>query len=145
MPNTNSNITLYATYDGVYDDVQLPSGLAINTYTLISSGASTDSILTDVLFRNFNTSTAVLFDIIICPTGSQLSAQYNTVQISIPPNSGNNGSTAKASFAAIAPAEFDIDMSGNRILALKSGVSLYVQNKAALTAAINVRAKRRNY
>jgi len=125
--------------------VKLASGLTINTTTLIGSGSTNGSLVTDVLFRNLDGSNARNLDIVICPTGSQATAEYNCVQIAIPANSGNNGTVAQASLAALAPALFGLDLSGNRVIGLEgSGLSgtewsIYVVNKAALTADMYVR------
>jgi hypothetical protein len=67
------------------------------------------------------------------------------VQVSIPANSGNNGTTALASLAALAPAVFDLDLAGNRVITIESGVPLYVVNKTALTADLYVRLKTRGF
>lgn len=144
MPTTSSNITLYATYQASYDSVVIASATALNTYTLVATAPATGCLVTDLLFRSADAS-ARNFNIVLAPTGSQATAQYSMVQVSIPANSGNNGSTAIASLAALAPSIFDIDLAGNRVLSLESGTSIYVQNTAATTGAITVTAKRRNY
>lgn len=143
--NSSSNTTSFATLTGTYPAVQLASGLALNTDTLIATGAANASTVLDALFRNLDGSNARNFDIIICPTGSNATVQYNRVQISIPAASGNNGTTALASLAALAPSLFDLDLAGNRVITLESTTSIYVRNKAALTADIWVSVKQRNF
>lgn len=145
MPNTSTaNIILYATKEGVLDQVTIASGTALNTYTKISDANPNGSLITDILFRSASAA-ATNFNIIIAPTGSQSTAQYSVVQVSIAANSGNNGTTAIASLASLAPAIFDIDLAGNRVISIESGISIYVQNTAATAGLITVTAKRRNY
>ena len=139
---SSSNQTSFCTLTADYVAVKLASGLAINTATLLCTGSTNASVVTDILFRNTDITNIRLFDFFIGPTTT---AENNLVQISIPANSGNNGSVALASLAALAPAIFDIDLAGNRIITLESGTSLYVVNKAALTADMYVRVKRRNF
>jgi hypothetical protein len=139
---SNSNQTSFCTLTADYVAVKLASGLAINTATLLCTGNTNASVVTDVLFRNTDTSVARLLDFFIGPTTTP---ENNLVQISIPANAGNNGSVALASLAALAPAIFDIDLAGNRVITLESGTSLYVVNKSALTADMYVRVKRRNF
>lgn len=142
--NTSSNQLAFATLTGTYPAVQLASGLAINTDTLICTGATNASVLLDLLFRNLAAS-AVNFDIIICATGSNATVQNNRAQIVIPASAGNNGTVLLASLAALAPSLFDLDLAGNRLLTLESGISVYVRNKAALTADVWVTAKLRSF
>ena len=143
MPSTSANITLYATCKAAYDAVLIASGTAANAYTLITTGGTNGSIITDILFRSADAARS--YNIIICPTGSNTSAQYNAVMVSIPASSGNNGSTAQAQLSALAPQLFDIDLAGNRVLTLESGISIYVQNTALTTGAMTITAKRRDY
>ncbi|ASU33143.1 hypothetical protein [Mucilaginibacter xinganensis] len=143
--NSSSNTTSFATLTGTYPAVKLASGLAANTDTLIVSGATNASIVLDVLFRNLDGSNARNFDIIICPTSSNATDYYNRAQISVPANSGNNGSAALASLASLMPTFFDLDLAGNRVLTLEGGISIYVRNKAALTADIYVMVKLRSF
>nr|WP_294796393.1 hypothetical protein [uncultured Mucilaginibacter sp.] len=143
--DTSSNQLSFSTLTGVYPATRLASGLAINTDTLVATGASHASIVLDVLFRNLDVSNARNFDIIICTTGSNATNENNRVQISVPANSGNNGSTSLASLAANAPSLFDMDLAGNRVLTLESGISIYVRNKAALTADIYITVKLRSF
>ena len=140
--NTSSNQLSFTTLTADYPAVRIPSGTAANTATLITQGATNASVVLDVLFRNLDTGNARLFDIYI---GTNTTAENNLVQVNIPANSGNNGSTTIASLAALAPAIFDLDLAGNRVITLESGVPIYVVNKVALTADIYVRAKRRNF
>ncbi|HEY0246236.1 MAG TPA: hypothetical protein VGC01_11780 [Mucilaginibacter sp.] len=139
-----SNQNSFATLTGTYPAIKLASGLTINTDTLIVTGASHASIVMDVLFRSLET-TARNFDIIICATGSNSTSENNRAQISVPANSGNNGSAALASLAALMPTLFDLDLAGNRALTLENGISIYVRNKAALTADIYVTVKLRSF
>jgi hypothetical protein len=143
--NSSSNTTSFATLTGTYPAIDIASGTAINTDTLVATGTTNASVVLDILFRNTDTSDARNFDIIICPTGSNSTAQYNRVQISVPANSGNNGSVAIASLAALAPSLFDIDLAGNRLITLESTESIYVRNKAALTSDVYVMVKQRNF
>ena len=143
--NSSSNQLSFATLTGKYPAIDLASGLSANTDTLVATGDTNASIVLDILFRNTDSSNARNFDIIICPTGSNSTAQYNRVQISVPANSGNNGSTTIASLAALAPALFDLDLAGNRVITLESTESIYVRNKAALTADMYVMVKQRSF
>ncbi|HEY4326394.1 MAG TPA: hypothetical protein VGN20_20590 [Mucilaginibacter sp.] len=143
--DSSSNQLGFCTLTQTYDNVDIASGTTINTDSLITTGASHASVITDIVFRNLDGSNARSFDIIICATGSNATAKYNVAQIAIPANSGNNGTTALASLAALAPQLFDIDLAGNRVITLESGISIYVRNKAALTADMIVMAKRRNF
>lgn len=142
--NSSSNTTSFSTLTGTYPGVKLASGLSADTDTLIVSGATNTSIVLDVLFRSME-STTRNFDIIICPTGSNSIDYYNRVQISIPANSGNNGSAALASLASLMPTLFDLDLAGNRVLTLESGISIYVRNKTALAADIYAMVKLRSF
>lgn len=143
--NSSSNQLSFATLTGKYPAIDLASGLAANTDTLVATGDTNASIVLDILFRNTDATNARNFDIIICPTGSNATAQYNRVQITVPANSGNNGTTAIASLAALAPALFDLDLAGNRVITLESTESIYVRNKAALTADMYVMVKQRSF
>src|ERR1700744_5227771 len=140
--DSSSNQTSFCTLTADYVAVKLASGLAINTATQLCSGGTHASVITDVLFRNTDGTNARNLDFFI---GATTTAENNLVQISIPAASGNNGTTPLASLAALAPAIFDIDLAGNRIITLESGTSIYVVNKAALTADMYVRVKRRNF
>ena len=114
------------------------------------TGPTYAAIITDLLFRNVSTS-AVSLNIILVPngggtpTGSPYAGAYYITQISIPANSGNNGSTPLASLAGLAPLLFDIDLAGNKILGLEPGVAIYVQNLSTLTGILNITPKLRNY
>jgi len=143
--NSSSNTTSFATLTGSYPAIDIASGTTINTDTLVATGATNASVVLDVLFRNTDTSNVRNFDIIICPTGSNSTSQYNRTQIAIPANAGNNGSVQLASLAALAPQLFDIDLAGNRLITLESTESIYVRNKAALTADMYVMVKQRNF
>ena len=140
--DSSSNQTSFCTLTADYVAIKLASGLAINTATQLCSGETHASVITDVLFRNTDGTNARNLDFFI---GATTTAENNLVQISIPAASGNNGTTSLASLAALAPAIFDIDLAGNRIITLESGTSIYVVNKAALTADMYIRVKRRNF
>jgi len=143
--NSSSNTSSFSTLTGAYPAIDLASGLSINTDTLVATGATNASVVLDILFRNTDASNIRNFDIIICPTGSNATAQYNRTQIAVQANAGNNGSVSLASLAALAPQLFDIDLAGNRLITLESTMSIYVRNKAALTADIYVMVKQRNF
>src|ERR1700742_1083737 len=140
--DSSSNQTSFCTLTADYVAVKLASGLAINTATLLCSGSTHASVVTDILFRNTDTTNTRNFDFFIGPTTT---TENNLVQISIPANSGNNGTTALASLASLAPAIFDIDLAGNRIITLESVTSIHIVNKVALTEDMYVRLKRRNF
>ena len=139
---SNSNQTVFATLTSAYVAVKLASGLAANTATLLFTGAINGSVITDVLFRNTDASNSRNLDFFI---GSNSTTENNLVQVSIPASAGNNGSTALASLAALAPAVFDLDLAGNRVITIESGVALYAVNKTALTADMYVRLKTRGF
>ena len=139
---SNSNQTVFATLTSTYVAVKLASGLAVNTATLLFTGATNGSVITDILFRNTDATNARNFDFFI---GSSSTAENNLVQVSIPANSGNNGTTALTSLAGLAPAVFDLDLAGNRVITIESGIALYVVNKAALTADLYIRLKTRGF
>jgi hypothetical protein len=142
--NSSSNTTSFATLTGTYPAVTIASGTAINTDTLITTGATNASIVLDVLFRNLATGT-INFDIILCATGSNTTEANNRVQIQIPGSAGNNGSIQLGSLAALAPQLFDLDLAGNRVVTLESGISVYVRNKAILSGDVCVTVKQRNF
>jgi hypothetical protein len=139
---SNSNQTVFATLTSTYIAVKLASGLAVNTATLLFTGATNGSVITDILFRNTDASNVRNLDFFI---GSSATPENNLVQVSIPASSGNNESTALASLAALAPVIFDLDLAGNRVITIESGVALYVVNKTALTADMYVRLKTRGF
>jgi len=143
--NSSSNTTSFATLTGAYPAIDLASALSINTDTLVATGATNASVVLDILFRNTDASNIRNFDIIICPTGSNATAQYNRTQIAVPASAGNNGNVQLASLAALAPQLFDIDLAGNRLITLESTMSIYVRNKAALTSDVYVMVKQRNF
>lgn len=145
MPGTNANTILYATRAASLPVVNIASGTTASTYTLVTTAASSyGSVITDILFRSAD-GTARLFDIIICATGSQTTAENARVRVSIPGNSGNNGSTAIASLASLVPALFDLDLAGNRVIGLEAGQSIYVKSTSTLAGDIYVTAKQRDY
>ncbi|HEY4326158.1 MAG TPA: hypothetical protein VGN20_19380 [Mucilaginibacter sp.] len=143
--DSSSNQTSFATLTGTYPATKCASGLAANTDTLVATGASHASIVTDILFRNTDSSNIRNFDIVICATGSNSTVENNRVQIAVPANAGNNGSVQLASLAALASQLFDLDLAGNRVLTLESGISIYVRNKAALTADVYINVKLRSF
>ncbi len=106
--------------------------------------AANASVVLDVLFRSLEAA-ARNFDIIICATGSNTTVENNRVQVTIPANAGNNGSVSLAGLSSLAPLLFDMDLAGNRVITLESGISIYVRNKAALAADIWVTAKLRSF
>lgn len=134
MPGGSANQQLYATKTAVKTKTLLASGLTINTNTLVFTAGSQGSIVQDVLLRNTDTSNARLFDVLVNGTTST----DNIGQISIPANAGNNGTVALASLKALLPQLYKFDANGNLILALESGQTIHLQNKAALTADIRV-------
>jgi len=140
----NSNTTSYATKTGTYPAVKITSGTAANTDTLVCTGATDGSLLLDLLFRSKDSSNKN-FDIIICSTGQNSTDYYNRVQISVPANSGNNGSISIASLASLAPLLFDLDLAGNRVITLEPGISVYVRNTTATTGDIFVTGKLRSF
>jgi hypothetical protein len=139
--NSSSNTTSFATLTQSYPAVNIASGTAANTITGVTTGNTNASVVTDLLFRNLGTG-AVNFDVYIGATGT---AQNKIVQISVPGSSGNNGSTALGSLAALAPQLFDLDLAGNRVITLESGIALSVSNTATTSAAVYVMAKQRNF
>lgn len=144
--NVSSNQVTYNPKTSRLVAVNLANSLAINTKTLIFTGNANSSVCTDLLFRNFNTSTAVLFDIWI--GANNTSAENNRVQVSIPANSGNNGVVSIASLAALCPQLFDNNLAGDRVIFLEdASISIWVENKAALSGSgqINVTAKVRDF
>jgi hypothetical protein len=149
--DTSSNQLIFSTLTQSYDNVDIASGTGSNTDTLVTTAATNASVITDIVFRNLDGTNARNFDIIICPTGSNSTTKYNIAQIAVPANSGNNGTVALASLAALAPQLFDIDLAGNRVITLEgtgsvaTAISIYVRNKAALTADMIVMVKRRNF
>jgi len=143
--NSSSNTTSFATLTSAYPAINLASGLSANTDTLVVTGATNASVILDILFRNTDGTNGRNFDIIICPTGSNATAQYNRTQIVVPANAGHTGTVQLASLAALVPQLFDIDLAGNRLITLESTLSIYVRNKAALTADIYVMVKQRSF
>jgi hypothetical protein len=143
--DASSNQLSFSTLTGTYPAVKLASGLTINSDTLAVTGASHASVVTDILFRNTDGTNIRNLDIIVCATGSNGTAENNRCQVAVPVNAGNNGAVAIASLAALAPQLFDLDLAGNRIMILETGISIYVRNKAALTADMYVMVKLRSY
>ena len=143
MPNTTSNVILYATLAARYPVINIATSTA-TTQTLLITAASTGTIVTDILWRTSD-ATPRVWEFIICATGSQATAGNNRVAFTIPASSGNNGTVAIASLAALVPALFDIDLAGNRVITLESGQSIYVQNNATSAGYNYITAKARDY
>jgi hypothetical protein len=143
--DSSSNQTSFATLTGTYPATLIASGAGANLDNLIVTGGAHASIVLDMLFRNTDATNARNYDIIICTTGSSGNALFNRVQISIPANAGNNGTVSLASLASLAPSLFDLDLAGNKVLTLESGLSIYVRNKAALTADMIITTKLRSF
>lgn len=144
MPNPTSNTILYATQTARYPVTVLPTATAANTTTLLVTGASGGTIITDVLFRSAD-ATIRAFDIILCATGDQATTGNARQQVNIAVGAGNTGAVAIASLAALAPSLFDIDLAGNRVLTLEAGQSLYVKNTTLTAGAIFITTKARDY
>jgi len=143
MPNGTSNTALYATLAARYPVINIATSTATTT-TLLITAASTGTIVTDILWRTADAS-ARTWDVIICATGSQATAENARVMVSIPANSGNNGTVAIASLAALVPSLFDIDLAGNRVLTLESGQSIYLKNIATTGGYNFITCKARDY
>jgi hypothetical protein len=142
--DSSSNQLGFTTLTGTYPGVKLISGLAINTDTLLVTGAAHGSLVLDVLVRS-KEATGRSFDIIICPTGANATDYYNRAQMTVPSGAGNTGGVSHASLAALCPLLFDLDMAGNKIITLESGISIYIRNLAALTADLYVMTKFRSF
>ncbi len=138
---SSSNTTSFATLTQSYPAVNIASGTAANTVTQVTTGGTNASVITDLIFRNLGSS-AVNFDVYV---GSTSTAQNKIVQVQVPANAGNNGTTAAGSLAAMAPQLFDLDLAGNRVMTLESGVAISVANTALTSAAVYVMAKQRNF
>lgn len=136
---SSSNQLQFATLNSTYVKVKLASGLSINTQTTLFTGATLGSVITDILFRNKDGSTARNFDIFIGNTSD------SAVQVQIPANSGNNGTTALASLSGLVPGLFDLDLNGNRVILIESGVIIYATNLTALTADIIITLKTKGF
>jgi hypothetical protein len=136
---STSNQTVFATLTSTYVKVKLASGLTINTQTSLITGDTKATVITDILFRSKDGSNARLFDIYIGNTTDP------AVQVSIPANSGNNGAVAIASLASLAPSLFDLDLAGNRVMTIESGIQIYATNLAALTADVIITLKTRGF
>jgi hypothetical protein len=143
--DTSSNQLSFFTLTGLYKATKLASGLTINTDSVIAAGDTHGSCITDILIRNLDGSNIRNFDVIICATGSNATVEHRICQVAIPVNAGNNGTIPLASLAALAPQIFDLDLSGNRIINLESGQSIYLRNVAALTADVYVNVKQRAF
>jgi len=142
---TNSNTVLYATRKTRRAKTTIANATAANTYTLLATADATyGSMITDLLCRSAD-ATARVFDIIICATGSQATAENAEAAVSIPALSGNNGTTSLASVAALAPSLFDIDLAGNRVIGLEVGQSIYVKNVTLTAGEIYWNVKLRDY
>jgi len=138
---SSSNTTSFATLTQSYPAVNIASGTAANTVTQVTTGSTNASVITDLIFRNLGSS-AVNFDVYV---GSTSTAQNKIVQVQVAGNAGNNGTTSAGSLAALAPQLFDLDLAGNRVMTLESGVAISVANTALTSAAVYVMAKQRNF
>lgn len=144
MPATNSNTVLYATRAARLVITKITSGTTSATITDVCDAAATyGSVVTDILIRSKD-STIRNLDIIICANGSQATTPP-IVQVSIPANSGNNGTVALVSLAALVPQLFDVDLAGNRVIGLEAGQSIYVQNSTTTAGDIIITTKARDY
>lgn len=131
--NTSSNQTAYTPLKGKYPAVAIASATAANTKTLVYTGVANSSLVYDLLFRSAD-GTARNFDIWIGSANTDL--YNNRAQVTIPANSGNNGSTVLASLKALVPQLFRSDLAGNQYILLEDAtISIWVENKA-LTAGI---------
>ncbi|MCW3111359.1 MAG: hypothetical protein JWQ09_5865 [Segetibacter sp.] len=137
-----SNTTQFATLTSTYVAVKLASGLSINTNTTLFTGDTKGSVITDILFRNTDAANTRNLDIFI---GSSATPENNRVQVVIPANAGNNGSVVLASLASLAPSLFDLDLNGNRIINIESGIVISCTNKAALTADMFITLKTKGF
>lgn len=140
---SNSNTNLYSTLTQSYDIVQIPNSTATASNTLITTGTTNASIITDVLIRSASAGTTN-FEVIICTTGSQSTA-FPILQIQVPAGAGNTSTTAIASLASLASQVFDLDLAGNRVICLEANQSIYLRNTALTAGLITVTSKRRNY
>lgn len=136
---STSNTTQFATLASTYVKVKLASGLTISTQSTLITGDTKATVITDILFRNKDTTNARNFDIFIGNTTD------SAVQVAIPANAGNNGSVAIASLAALVPSLFDLDLNGNRVMLIESGVIVYATNIAALTADMIITLKTKTF
>ena len=143
MPGQNSNTILYATRLARTPEITLASGTAATDTEVVVAAITYGSVVTDILFASAD-ATARLFEIKIGTSGGAGSITRRLI-ISVPANSGNNGSTAVASLASLAPQLFDIDLAGNRVIGLEAGVSIYVKNTTTTAGQITITAKVRDY
>ncbi len=136
--NNSSNQTPYTPKTARYPAVTIASALTINTKTSVVTGNANSSLVYDLWFRSTD-GTARNFDIWI--GANTTDAHNNRVQITIPGNSGNNGSTVIASLKALAPHLFRYDLAGNQYILLEdASISIWVENKAVTAGAIYVSA-----
>ena len=143
MPGTNSNTILYATRLARYPEVSLASGTASVATEVVVGATTYGSVVTDILFASADAA-ARNFNIFIGASGG-VGSLTRRVVITVPANSGNNGSTAVASLAALAPQLFAIDLAGNRTIGIESGVSIYVQNTTTTAGQITISPIARDY
>lgn len=143
MPGANSNTILYATRLARYPEITLASGTTATDTEVVVGATTYGSIITDILFASAD-ATARNFEIKIGPSGGAGSITRRLL-ISVPANSGNNGSTAVASLAALAPQLFAIDLAGNRTIGLESGVSIYCKNTTTTAGQITITPIARDY
>lgn len=143
MPGTNSNTVLYATRAARTPEISLASGTTATDTEVVVAATTYGSVVTDILFASAD-ATARNFEIKIGPSGGAGSITRRLV-ISVPANSGNNGSTAVASLASLAPQLFQIDLAGNRVIGIESGTSIYVKNTTTTAGQITITALVRDY
>ena len=137
----SSNTTSFATLTQSYPSIKYASGTTANTISTVTTGATNASIITDIIFRNTGSS-ALNFDIYI---GTTSTTQNKIVQVTIPASSGNNGSASLASLAALAPSLFDLDLAGNRVMTLESGINVSMSCTTSPSADVYIMAKQRNF
>lgn len=143
MPGQNSNTILYATRAARYPEITLASGTTATDTEVVAGAATYGSVVTDILIASAD-ATPRNFEIKIGPSGGAGSITRRVV-ISVPANSGNNGSTAIASLAAISPQLFAIDLAGNRTIGLEAGVSIYMKNTTTTAGQITISPLVRDY
>lgn len=143
MPGSNSNTILYATRAARYPEITLASGTTATDTEVVAGATTYGSIVTDILFASAD-ATARNFEIKIGTSGGAGSITRRLV-VSVPANSGNNGSVAIASLAALAPQLFSVDLAGNRVIGLEAGVSIYCKNTTTTAGQITISPLVRDY
>lgn len=143
MPSTNANIVLYATRAARFPEITLPSGTAATDTEVVAGATTYGSVVTDILIASADTA-ARNFEIKIGASGGAGSITRRTI-IQVPASSGNTGTTAVASLAALAPQLFCLDLAGNRTIGLESGVSIYMKNTTTTAGQITISPIVRDY